>query len=356
MKKVLALVLAVMMMATVAVAYKEDESFAPGKSMKLGATSFTDDGTLTGKAVPSKEVDFNEDNFVVSSKKITKGAAYIDSISFNDDDQLVIKFKQDYSLTSSKVNVSISELSVKAKKTIKDDTTTILKKNEEYTYVNEEDTNKINVTLGWTKNTVTVSDADADIYLSAGDPLYIEYDKEKSTDSAVDAGSKIDVNAGDAASYMTTEIDFEGEAYAEGRVYDGDEVFYGFNMDADTDILKAYPDAEMRFFEIEGNGFPTTLSFELYAAEDEYVYAVKDGKLTNSGLKWDEDVYAWAGKVRSSVQYVISDIELDTTAVDTGDGDTTTENPETGANDVVGVATALAVVSLVAAGAVSLKK
>ena len=112
----------------------------------------------------------------------------------------------------------------------------------------------------------------------------------------------------------------------------------------------------MRFFEIEGNGFPTTLSFELYAAEDEYVYAVKDGKLTNSGLKWDEDVYAWTGKVRSAVQYVISDIELDTTAVDTGDGDTTTENPATGANDVVGVATALAVVSLVAAGAVSLKK
>ena len=33
-----------------------------------------------------------------------------------------------------------------------------------------------------------------------------------------------------------------------------------------------------------------------------------------------------------------------------------TKNPDTGANDVVGVAAALAVVSLVAAGAVSLKK
>ena len=36
--------------------------------------------------------------------------------------------------------------------------------------------------------------------------------------------------------------------------------------------------------------------------------------------------------------------------------DTTTHNPDTGANDVVGVAVALAAVSLVAAGAVSLKK
>ena len=346
MKKVLALVLAVAMMATLAFAVEYKE---PGSSLKLGATSFEDD---KGNAVPVSDVDFNEDNFVISTKKITKGASYVDSIAFNDDDQLVIKFKQDYTLTTSKVNVTISELAVKAKKTIKDDDTTILKKNDEYTYAN----GKIEIELGWDKSTVAVTDADAEINLTAGDALYVEYDKDETATTGNNNGSDITVSYGDPASYMTTEIDFEGEAYAEGRVYDGDEVFYGFNMDADTDILKAYPDAEMRFFEIEGNGFPTTLSFELYAAEDEYVYAVKDGKLTNSGLKWDEDVYAWTGKVRSAVQYVISDIELDTTAVDTGDGDTTTENPATGANDVVGVATALAVVSLVAAGAVSLKK
>lgn len=346
MKKVLALVLAVAMMATLAFAVEYKE---PGSSLKLGATSFEDD---KGNAVPVSDVDFNEDNFVISTKKITKGASYVDSIAFNDDDQLVIKFKQDYTLTTSKVNVTISELAVKAKKTIKDDDTTILKKNDEYTYAN----GKIEIELGWDKSTVAVTDADAEINLTAGDALYVEYDKDETATTGSNNGSDITVSYGDPASYMTTEIDFEGEAYAEGRVYDGDEVFYGFNMDADTDILKAYPDAEMRFFEIEGNGFPTTLSFELYAAEDEYVYAVKDGKLTNSGLKWDEDVYAWTGKVRSAVQYVISDIELDTTAVDTGDGDTTTDNPETGANDVVGVATALAVVSLVAAGAVSLKK
>ena len=347
MKKVLALVLAVAMMATLAFAVEYKE---PGSSLKLGATSFEDD---KGNAVPVSDVDFNEDNFVISTKKITKGASYVDSIAFNDDDQLVIKFKQDYTLTTSKVNVTISELAVKAKKTIKDDDTTILKKNDEYTYAN----GKIEIELGWDKSTVAVTDADAEINLTAGDALYVEYDKDETATTGSNNGSDITVSYGDPASYMTTEIDFEGEAYAEGRVYDGDEVFYGFNMDADTDILKAYPDAEMRFFEIEGNGFPTPLSFELYAAEDEYVYAVKDGKLANSGLKWDEDVYAWTGKVRSAVKYVISDIELDTSAVVDGETDgEVTDNPETGANDVVGVATALAVVSLVAAGAVSLKK
>ena len=347
MKKVLALVLAVAMMATLAFAVEYKE---PGSSLKLGATSFEDD---KGNAVPVSDVDFNEDNFVISTKKITKGASYVDSIAFNDDDQLVIKFKQDYTLTTSKVNVTISELAVKAKKTIKDDDTTILKKNDEYTYA----AGKIEIELGWTKSTVAVTDADAEINLTAGDALYVEYDKDETATTGSNNGSDITVSLGDPASYMTTEIDFEGEAYAEGRVYDGDEVFYGLNMDADTDILKAYPDAEMRFFEIEGNGFPTPLSFELYAAEDEYVYAVKDGKLAKSGLKWDEDVYAWTGKVRSAVKYVISDIELDTSAVVDGETDgEVTENPETGANDVVGVATALAVVSLVAAGAVSLKK
>ncbi len=166
---------------------------------------------------------------------------------------------------------------------------------------------------------------------------------------------------GEDASYGTMSVDLGDVAYLEGRVYDGDEVFYDYDEDADTDILKAYPDAEMSFVNIYTNGFPTAMDLEVYADEDEYVYAIKDGKVASSGLKWDEDAYAYTGKIRSSASYVISDIELDVSAaVDTdGDGetdDTTTENPETGANDVVGVATALAVVSLVAAGAVSLKK
>ena len=46
---------------------------------------------------------------------------------------------------------------------------------------------------------------------------------------------------------------------------------------------------------------------------------------------------------------IVTDVEIAAAGADT-------KNPDTGANDVVGVAAALAVVSLVAAGAVSLKK
>ena len=59
--------------------------------------------------------------------------------------------------------------------------------------------------------------------------------------------------------------------------------------------------------------------------------------------------------IKTPTTYVISDVELVAAAADSA-ADHETKNPDTGANDVVGVAAALAVVSLLAAGAVSLKK
>ena len=52
-------------------------------------------------------------------------------------------------------------------------------------------------------------------------------------------------------------------------------------------------------------------------------------------------------------KYIVSDVDLEVKAAE---GDKNEDNPETGANDVVAIAAGLAVVSLVAAGAVSLKK
>ena len=70
-------------------------------------------------------------------------------------------------------------------------------------------------------------------------------------------------------------------------------------------------------------------------------------------MKWDEDEGAYVLKTRTLGKYVFSDKPLKVTATtDTPE----TNNPDTGANDVVGVATALAAVALVSAAAVSLKK
>ncbi len=359
MKKVLSMVLAVAMMTSMAMATtytlgknaisistgasgidKDDIALAPGDKLRIYPDQFEENqnGALT-------KSEFDSDYFSITTKKITKGANLIASVSINDNEGCVeIKFNQDYDLSrkekDAKKNVEIEKLEVKTKKTVNEDEgTKEIKKNKTFLVCQN-----LSIAVGHVK--VDPYGLQEDMELSSNDlGKVLCFDK--------DAG-------GEDVSYGTMSVELGDIAYLEGRVYDGDEVFYDYDEDADTDILKAYPDAEMSFVNIYTNGFPTAMDLEVYADEDEYVYAIKDGKLVASGLKWDEDAYAYTGKIRSSASYVISDIELDTTAVDTdGDGETddnTTENPETGANDVVGVATALAVVSLVAAGAVSLKK
>ena len=358
MKKVLSMVLAVAMMTSMAMAatyklgvntinmttgasgdFSDDIALAPGDKLRIYPEQFEENqnGDLTKN-------DFDSEYFSITTKTITKGANLIASVSINDDEGCVeIKFNQDYDLsrksTDAKKNVEIEKLEVKSKKAVNEDEANEIKKNKTFLVCQN-----LSIAVGHVKV----------------DPYALNEDMDLSSS---DLGKLLcfDKDAGvDDVSYGTMSVELGDIAYLEGRVYDGDEVFYDYDEDADTDILKAYPDAEMSFVNIYTNGFPTAMDLEVYADEDEYVYAIKDGKLVASGLKWDEDAYAYTGKIRSSASYVISDIELDTTAVDTdGDGETddnTTENPETGANDVVGVATALAVVSLVAAGAVSLKK
>lgn len=152
--------------------------------------------------------------------------------------------------------------------------------------------------------------------------------------------------------------DFETLEYAEGdvafevRVYKDEEFFLNLSTSVDLDVVKANPDAEINFYSFPGKpSFSANATLEIAADEGSFLYEIKDGKLVKSSLKYDEDAGAFIGKARTLGKYVVSDIELVAAAVAEE-----TKNPDTGANDVVGVAVALAVVSLVAAGAVSLKK
>ena len=80
-----------------------------------------------------------------------------------------------------------------------------------------------------------------------------------------------------------------------------------------------------------------------------------DGTLTNLGAKFDDNgVLTATAKVTGAV--ILTDKALTATNVIPGSSTGTTTNPGTGANDVVGVAAALAVVALVSGAAISLKK
>lgn len=74
-----------------------------------------------------------------------------------------------------------------------------------------------------------------------------------------------------------------------------------------------------------------------------YIYEYNNGKLTKIDAKWDNANGTFTFNTKVLTSYVVSDKELVT---GTDDGTTTPNNPDTGANDFVGLAVALAVVSI----------
>ena len=92
-------------------------------------------------------------------------------------------------------------------------------------------------------------------------------------------------------------------------------------------------------------------TYDAWAEDPHFFYAWDGEALTQIEAKYDdeEDVDAYVFTADAAGTIVVTDVEIVLAAEET-------KNPDTGANDVVGVAAALAVVSLVAAGAVSLKK
>lgn len=328
MKKILSLVLAAAMLTTVA--FAGDVSIGNGASNtgKPGQELYATEADFTPAFSQSINYRFSSEYFTITSKKFSKGANLVKEVKFNDDDnQLLIVLNDNYELTVPKnsPNLVIDKLEIKARKDWEPTKgTKVIDKGETYTFAGEKE-----LFVGYPENK---NELDGDANFENGELVKF-------------------IDTGKETPYETAELS-EGDVYLEGRVYKDDKVFVKVDNKVNKDILKASEEADIRFYNIKTNGFPSSTTIQLSAEEDEFVYKVVDGKITASGLKWSEDDYAWVGKIRSTVSYVVSDVELKAAPATEG----TTGNPDTGANDVVGIAAALAVVSLVAAGAVSLKK
>ena len=105
-------------------------------------------------------------------------------------------------------------------------------------------------------------------------------------------------------------------------------------------------------------GVSATLAadFVIAGGDDVYVYTVNaDGTVSPSAFKF-ADGKGWTMSGKEMPLTVVSPVKLATVAGTTTTETGTTTNPGTGANDVVGVAAALAVVALVSGAAISLKK
>ena len=349
MKKVLALVLAVMMLATVAFAADEIKNpinpdvdnapagVRPGDKIKINALGvydrdhnylFIDSGYDSTNKDHKLLKDINSTNYSITSIKYDDGKSLVQSVSFNDDDdQVEVKLKKDFSTTKpKKLNMTFTLKGKKVGKTKPADIKIRIEQSVNY-HLDDD-----------------VLTIDADNELDMGETVFAK--------NTIYEVQKYDNNT----TYGTLTFTAQGDkdVDVEVRVYDGDKLYLYNENDADDDILKAYADtdADITFLTFTGDPtFNSTATVRFYKEEDSFVYGVKDGKLVNVNAKWDDDEGCFVLKTRTLGAYVFSDKKLSVATPSAG-----SNNPDTGANDVVGIATALAAVALVSAAAVSLKK
>ena len=316
MKKIFAMIVAAAMLTLTAVA----ADFNPGKKIRFNGNEDRWEGEVKS---------INTDNYSISSVKWDEGRDLVSSVTIdNDDEVLVVALKPDYKSTKEKTLRGTIKLREKGK--------------TRYAVLS------INATVGFDVVDLVV-DVNGDVEVPT-----------------IDSGTlyRIDDNG---KGYGTMSFS-AGDTDISVRVYD-DEVYYlHHNSDAIKSVLTANPDTDavIDFLTFEGTPtFNSTATMNFYGVdEDQTIYEMKNGRLTRSAARWSEDNGSWELKTRTLGSYVISDKALKSPAGNnTGDnnnngttGGTGVDNPATGAGDVTGVATALALASLVSAAAVSLKK
>lgn len=169
----------------------------------------------------------------------------------------------------------------------------------------------------------------------------------------------------------TAVFDFEDAAYFTVKMIPEEEVVLNFSQAYDKDIDKAYNeyDAELEFYNFKGESDEFSKVGELFipADKDSFIYEIVDGEVVEveaeyvKGYKVDgfSAKNGWVIKTSELGYYVVADDELvvaeEENKENTNNSGNKT-NPETGANDFVGAAVALAVVSVAAAGALAFKK
>ena len=412
MKKVLALVLAVMMLATVAMAAGEPKwksSIAPNGSIKVdqakGVTGLAGeyakvsahngdeetgvnyefkkvgdewvmDSGETPAARSAQSLNYGvedmifrsvtNENYTVTNLKVPTGRSLVKGVTINDKEERVeVQFVDDLNNTTAKdFNLSFT-LKGKGKMILRDDEIAVY---NDFTGKDKDPGDR--VTIPSVKFTMSGKVGYGKVEISIGDD----------TDEEIDDLASMDVNKGtdvvkfvkggtagtskriaQAGAYTADAILTEeyGDAFTlEARVYHNDVLFFDVDNAPDRDIIGrlADSDADMDFYIFNSDTKFTTFNSnaKLYfndADEEDFVYQIKDQKLVKVG-SYSEDDGCWVVKTRTLGAYVVSDVELkEFEATGSVDG-----NPDTGANDVVGIATALAAVALVSAAAISLKK
>jgi hypothetical protein len=378
MKKFLSLALAVVMLTSIALA-AEPGSVLPGetiyfKVVTTGAGAYevaatADDGDFNGAgsvigdvwllqiddgsggavALPAGASDqLLTKHYSITSLKYAEGKSFVASVKIDDDKKAVaIAFKQSYT------TVVNEDKPVKLSFTLK---TKGLTDNASVYYELDQDTS------GGTAPAVVGS-------TGSGSGLLVGYGEIQSTVgehgeevyfTEAEASKNIFKAPADFASTLVLETKLP-TAELKARVYPGEKYFLKTNNKANEDVLKANPDVvDIEFLNfVNTPTFTSNASLYFYVDENVKIYKLNaNGTLSKTNAKWDSDEEAWVIVDRTLGSYVVTPDTLKT-ADEASSGSAApgeVENPDTGANDVAGIAAALAAVALVSAAAVSLKK
>ena len=389
MKKVLALVLAVIMVCTMAMAvevntpttpgnstsdYAYSVTLYPGKSIifdkaDLGMTDVSDDDVKAGKY--NVDITFERGADFIASKGWVKTATGYRYVLTAKDSVVAIDGTPDIIISAIKVT------KVGQNKTFYSAQYTDKLADGTATYATHTKDGKPTVTAQDFKPMKDIADSTNGIALCLGfdfgyEPgkIVIAKDGKSVTPDAFventlysvvrtqEANAKSSVTLG---KYATTENPF-GYTYT---LKAGETVMFAnignVNIDNTTAAGKALNknlldrDATI-VAKLENEPMPNkAVSITVDGAKDGYkVYMVKaDGSVVDLGATFNANKVLTATATLTG-PVIVTDKAITATAASTGTGSTT--NPGTGANDVVGVAAALAVVALVSGAAISLKK
>lgn len=307
---VAALMLAVAMATTGAFAYDYPDPVTPGDTIGISKSEFFQ--PRTGYSIPG-DVTLNTTNFSVYKKTISKGANLVKEIKINNRTQEVdIVFAGSAIAEPSSPNVVISQLSVRAKRTIYDSyRDPLVTSNSVYEF-----DGNLRFKVGLFSDDEAMVRDGFELNLIDGDRKYIRWVK------------------GDG--YGQVRVSYGNSAYAEGRVFENDKVLYSCNETVDPDLEDANPGAFITSIDMGGGSFPEIMSVQLLANKGDYIYEYVNGNLkAATGLKWSEDDYAWIGKITTGKHYVFSDVRLRSVSGSTT-GSTTTDTSSSSSNDYSG--------------------
>ena len=420
MKKVIALALAVLMLATVAFAASAQPDTYPGAKITIDKTGASTGSTLviTAKTDGGKTVTFSKDgtsigtgaetylprtinttNYAITNVKYKMGKGLVQEVKISDtNNRIEIVMADDLSNVKAQDFEVSFKLKGKAKYTLKDSDEIGAynenQKTEENSYnesklrdsVNDVNTKvslpnldfNVSGTVAYGKYTISLGDDGAEEIENLVAYVRDETTTDLSDDDIlnrtifaferdiVKAPGTATLNAPMAGAYTADALltqEYGDALTMEARVYHGDKLYFGIDYEPERDVVNRLADSDgdldfYKFSTLDKNYTTFNSNVKLYfndADEDAFVYAINDnGYLVPANGEYSEDDGCWVVKTRTLGRYVVSDVELKDNVV--VGGTDANGNPDTGANDVVGIATALAAVALVSAAAISLKK